>query len=35
MKKFIKLLADNKMGLVVVLIMILIAVSTVILFSKF
>lgn len=35
MKKLLKILAENKMGVVVVLIMILIAVSTVILFSKF
>lgn len=35
MKKFFKSLAENKMGVVVVLMMILIAVATVILFSKF
>lgn len=35
MKRFLKLLAENKMGVVVVLIMALIVVSTVILFSKF
>jgi|GEM_PF-7007621 hypothetical protein len=35
MKKFFKLLAENKMGVVVVLVMILIAAATVILFSRF
>lgn len=35
MKKFLQLLYENKWGVVVVLILVFIAVSTIILFSKF